>query len=99
MAKWEEIAASKRKQLADSIPQEWRIPASQMPPESQLNVLDWPSTSGFFTPQELEITELTASQLLGQLRSGHKTSEEVTRAFCKRAAVAQQLVHIATSLS
>ncbi|PSK46489.1 hypothetical protein B9Z65_5457 [Elsinoe australis] len=93
MAKWEEIAASKRQQLADSIPQEWRIPASQMPPESQLNVLDWPSTSGFFTPQELEITELTASQLLGQLRSGHKTSEEVTRAFCKRAAVAQQLTN------
>ncbi|KAF4554603.1 Acetamidase-like protein 1 [Elsinoe fawcettii] len=93
MAKWEELAASKRKQLADSIPPEWRIPSEKLPPDSQLDVSSWPDTSGFFTPEELEITDLTASELLPKLASGHYTSEQVTLAFCKRASVAQQLTN------
>ncbi|KAG8629563.1 hypothetical protein KVT40_003428 [Elsinoe batatas] len=93
MAKWEELAASKRQQLADSIPAEWRIPSDQLPPESQLDVTNWPETSNFFTPRELEITNLTASELLPKLASSHYTSEQVTLAFSKRACVAQQLTN------
>lgn len=89
---WEDIAAKKRSELADSIPIEWRVPEKLLPPESQDNVLDWPETSGWFTAEELAITSCNAQELLPQLASGKLKSEVVTRAFCKRACAAQQLV-------
>lgn len=89
---WEDIAARKRSELADSIPPEWRVPKNLLPPESQDNVLDWPETSGWFTAEELAITSCSAQELLPQLASGKVTSEDVTKAFCKRACAAQQLV-------
>ncbi|KAF2152646.1 acetamidase [Myriangium duriaei CBS 260.36] len=93
MSSWESIASSKREALSSSIPPEWRIPASQLPPESQTSVVSWPKDSGFFTSAELEITSLSASELLPRIHSGSYTAENVTRAYCKRAAVAQQLVN------
>jgi amidase len=89
---WEKIAAAKRAALADSIPQEYRIPQQQLPPESQLDITSWPKESGWFTPEELEITGSTASQILEKVASKTWSSEKVTKAFCKRAAAAQQLV-------
>jgi amidase len=90
--KWEKIAAAKRAALAESIPKEYRIPQQQLPSESQLDVTVWPKESGWFSPEELEITDSTASQILQKLASKAWSSEKVTRAFCKRAAAAQQLV-------
>jgi amidase len=91
---WEKIAAAKRAALADSIPQEYRIPQQQLPPESQLDITSWPKESGWFTSEELEITGSTASQILEKVASKTWSSEKVTKAFCKRAAAAQQLVSI-----
>lgn len=93
---WEPIAAKKRQALADSIPQEWRIPENLMPPDSQHDVTGFPEQSGWFTSDELKITGMTASELLPQLASGKLSSEAVTHAFCKRAAAAQQLVRVFT---
>lgn len=89
---WEAISAKKRADLNNSIPAEWRVPSDLLPPESQDNVTTWPKTSGWFTQDELDITELTASELVPKLASGELTSEAVTRAFCKRACAAHQLV-------
>lgn len=89
---WESIAATKRQTLKDSIPAEWVIPAAIFPPEDQLDVTTFPRESGFFTERELEITSISALTILSHLSSGSWTSEEVTKAFCKAAAVAQQLV-------
>lgn len=91
---WEEIGAKKRQQLASSIPAEWRIPPHLQPADDEDDVTGFPERSGgFFTPSELAITSQTASELLPKLASGELTSEAVTRAFCKRAAVAHQLVN------
>lgn len=90
---WEDIGARKRALLSASIPQEWRVPADLLPPASQDDVTAWPATSGWFTEDELKITEQTATQLVAQLISGELQSETVTRAFCKRAAAAHQLVN------
>ncbi|KAF1914417.1 amidase signature domain-containing protein [Ampelomyces quisqualis] len=90
---WEKVAASKRAALADSIPHEYRVPKQQLPPDSQLDVASWPKTSGWFSSEELEITDSTASQILGKIASQTWSSEKVTRAFCKRAAAAQQLTN------
>lgn len=93
MSAWEDIAAKKRQELSDSIPQEWRIPADKLPPDTQLDVTGFPEQSGWFTSEELEITNTPAAQLLEKLKARQWTSEKVTRAFCKRAAAAHQLVH------
>ncbi|KAL7920605.1 amidase signature domain-containing protein [Trichoderma austrokoningii] len=90
---WEELGAKKRSQLLASIPPEWRIPESLLPPESQDDVTTWPETSRWFTRAELDITNLTASELASKLCSGALKSEDVTRAFCKRASAAHQLTN------
>jgi amidase len=89
---WEKVAEAKRAALAASIPQEYRIPTQQLPPESQLDVTSWPKDSGWFSSEELEITDSTASEILQKVALKSWSSEKVARAFCKRAAAAQQLV-------
>jgi amidase len=91
-AQWEKVAAGKRAALAESIPTEYRIPEDKIPPKSQLDVTTWPKESGWFTKKELEITGSTASDILKNIASKAWSAEDVTVAFCKRAAAAQQLV-------
>lgn len=92
MADWEQRAAKKRQALRDSIPSEWIIPAELLPAESVDDVTKFPETSGWFAPEELAITNSSVVDLLPKLASGELKSETVTRAFCKRAAAAHQLV-------
>ena len=89
---WKDISAKKIEALNSSIPQEWRIPQGLLPSADQADVTTWPETSGWFTNDELAITSLTAAELLNKLASGELKSEDVTRAFCKRAVAAHQLV-------
>ncbi|EAT78413.2 hypothetical protein SNOG_14176 [Parastagonospora nodorum SN15] len=89
---WEKVAEAKRAKLAESIPQEHRVPQQHLPPDSQLDVTTWPKESGWFSSEELEITGSTATELLQKIASKTWSSEKVTRAFCKRAAAAQQLL-------
>ncbi|KAI1999000.1 hypothetical protein LOY97_006572, partial [Ophidiomyces ophidiicola] len=88
---WERIAAAKQRKLAAAIPAEWRIPDDLLP--TGPNVLSFPQQSGWFTAHELAITNAGAGAILAQTRSGAWTAEEVTRAFCKRAAAAHQLTN------
>ncbi|KAI1337878.1 amidase [Xylariaceae sp. FL0016] len=90
---WQEIAARKRLDLANSIPEEWRVPSDLLPPQGQDEVMSFPEKSGWFTSDELAITNSTALELLPKLASGELKSETVTRAFCKRAAAAHQLTN------
>ena len=92
MANWERIAAKKREALLQSIPSEWIIPDAIKPPEDQFNFMDFPQKSGWFSDRELDITGRDAVDILAKLRAGEWTSEDVTRAFCKRASAAHQLV-------
>lgn len=89
---WETIAAQKRQALRATIPAEWVIPSDLLPPDSQLDVTNFLKESGWFTKKELEITSTPAPQLLVNIATGSWTSEAVTRAFCKAAAAAHQLV-------
>ena len=51
------------------------------------------------TSQELEITEHTdAAVLLRKLASGQLSTVTVTKAFCRRAAIAQQLIRCCTEM-
>lgn len=89
---WQSIANAKRAALVESIPLEWLVPKDILPHETQTDVTTFPETSGFFTERELEMTSTRIPDLLERIHSQTWTSEEVTKAFCKRAAVAHQLV-------
>jgi hypothetical protein len=85
---WEEIAADKRARLAKTIPAEWKV--QDLPAED--SVFDFPKASGLLSAEELEITGSSATDLVAKLAKGELKSVDVTRAFCKRAALAQQVV-------
>lgn len=89
---WEEVGKKARAKVLEDIPQEWRIPKDKLPPEDQLNVTGFPYSSGLLTETEIAITNALATDIVQQVASGTWTAESVARAFCKRAAIAHQLV-------
>jgi amidase len=95
---WRTIAITHRANLDAQIPTEWRLTAdfrASLPADGRLLQADPIRKSGILTEAELDITEnYSAAQLLQRLKWGDVSSVDVTRAFCKRAAVAGQLVCI-----
>jgi hypothetical protein len=89
---WARKATAKRAALLDSIPSAFRIPANIIPPETQLDVSRFPAESKWFTPEELEIISTSAPALLEKIASKAWSAQDVTKAFCKSAAAAHQLV-------
>lgn len=107
------IAERKQTQRANLIPKEWRIPSATLEEYLQpkgtnnnvnVNVIDVPLKCGIPSPRELHITgDFDAVDLLDMLSKGPQEGgfsvEEVITAFCKRAAVAQQVVSSVTDSS
>jgi len=84
-----EVARGKQDKRAALIPAEWRLPSNQMSTSYGA-----PETYGILTPKELEITgQNDAVDIVDKIASRIYTAKEVTVAFCKRAAIAQQLVN------
>lgn len=91
---FEEVARSKAAERDARIPSEWRL--STPPSANVLDVTYIPGSCGLLTMKELEITERSPSTLVDELAKGEWSAVEVTTAFCKRAAIAQQLVNAIT---
>ncbi|KAI0322719.1 general amidase [Amylostereum chailletii] len=93
---WQEIVADKKKRQAASIPKDWII----TPPSTDvLDVTKIPAECGLLSAKELEITEIAdVDSLLKKLASGELSSVEVTKAYYKRAIVAQQVVNCLTEI-
>lgn len=85
---WEKTATEKRGRIAAAIPKEWRVDVSG----AGDSVMDFPAKSGLLSTRELEITNSSATDLVAKMAAGDLSSVDVTTAFCKRAALAQQLV-------
>ncbi|KAI9668599.1 MAG: hypothetical protein M1831_001038 [Alyxoria varia] len=89
------IAKRKQAERDSRIPAEWKLETP--PPASVLDVRDVPRKSGILSQAELEITEkYDATPLAEAVRSGHLKCVDVTLAFCKRAAIAQQVTNCIT---
>jgi amidase len=96
-ASWKPIARRKQAERESRIPKEWRL--SSPPSSSTLDVRSIPRTSGILSSKELEITETyDATSLAQAIRSGNLTAEQVAIAFCKRAAIAQQVCNCLTEI-
>ncbi|CAG8425969.1 unnamed protein product [Penicillium salamii] len=112
MATQRYVAITQRKQaeLNAAIPKEWRL-SSDLIPEGMLSisqsiaepryqrvgVMEIPRTCGILTARELELTEkFNIRALVSEMSDGRVKAEDVVRAFCKRAAIAQQLTRCLT---
>jgi Asp-tRNA(Asn)/Glu-tRNA(Gln) amidotransferase A subunit family amidase len=94
---WQDIAQRKQAERQSRIPREWLL--SSLPSPSTLDVRSIPRICGILTSKELEITEnYDATSLAEAIRSRSLTAEEVTTAFCKRAAIAQQVCNCLTEI-
>ena len=87
---WQNLAKAKRDSILESIPKEWLIgPIPSV--ETQRDVTgDYICKT--LSNSEIEITETDATGIVNKIASGEWSAEDVTRAFCHRAALAHQLV-------
>lgn len=88
------VAAAKQAARDARIPAQWRLAPEQIPGPEVVDVTGFPAKCGLLSPREVEITETEAVDLLEKLHSASEdawTAVDVTTAFCKRAAIAQQL--------
>ncbi|KAH8819425.1 amidase signature domain-containing protein [Xylogone sp. PMI_703] len=99
---WQELIDKKRAARDALIPTEWRIPPnilSKVSPKAELSAFELLEESKALNARDIEITtQYDASALLNMLASGRISSLEVTKAFCKRAIVAQQLTNCLTEI-
>ena len=102
MSSWKQLVDAKRKSNFEKIPKEWRLPEDllqKVHSNPNANVLNIPITCGILTQKEIDITEAAdATTLLQKLANGDLSAYEVTLAFCKRAAIAQQLLNCLTEI-
>ncbi|KAL2877018.1 hypothetical protein SGCOL_007637 [Colletotrichum sp. CLE4] len=100
MADWEQIARKHRKEQKEKIPSAWLLDNDKLSQlrgvgtaeEGRLIDLQAAKNSGILDSKEIDITEnYTARELVRYLRLGVLSAEKVANAYCKRAAVAQQL--------
>lgn len=70
----------------------WSLAPSKLPAGDVLDISDFPERSGHLSARELEITSTPARAIVANISQGTWTSVEATTAFCRRAALAQQLV-------
>ncbi|KAL9598083.1 MAG: hypothetical protein Q9219_004714 [cf. Caloplaca sp. 3 TL-2023] len=98
-ATWETIRDRKLEEQRSRIPHEWLIPPDELPPDDVEDVTDIPRTCGILSSEEIHITEHhDARGLAAAIRSKRYTAFEVTVAFCKRAAISNQLLSTLTEL-
>jgi amidase len=91
MKQYQAISAKKKAQQYNNIPETWRIATERF--QNVTNVMDVPLTCGLLSETESKITsDYDATALLEKLKARVLSAEQVTVAFCKRAAIAHQLV-------
>lgn len=97
-APWKPTVHHKRSLQLASIPPAWRLPSSSQPPSPQTTI-EIIHSSNILNPQELQWTETAdICALLSHLASREVSSVQLTTAFCKRAAIAQQLTRCLTEI-
>lgn len=86
---WQAISKEKKARQEAAIPKEWRI---KLPADDVIDIRHIPEECGLLTKQEIVITNTDVKTLIAKLASAQWSSVDVTRAFCKRAIIAHQLV-------
>ena len=86
---WKAVAAKRKEDIYSAIPSDYLIPSDLLKGKSFINLYQ---TCGIFTERELLIISLTATNILKGIQDQILTAVEVTKAFCKSAAISHQAV-------
>ncbi|CAG8289766.1 unnamed protein product [Penicillium salamii] len=92
---WEEVSKQAQADLLNSIPAKWRIDAKAFTTVTDVSQI--PKTCGILSSRQIQITELTATELAKHIASRQLRVVEVLDAFAARAAISHQLVNCLTS--
>jgi amidase len=95
MSSWQDICHFKRELQAGNIPYTWRLNPLPTDYKSSIPIIE---SCGILDDEELDITNTDASILVPKLQTGELTAVKVVTAFCKRAAILQQLTKCCTEL-
>lgn len=90
---WKILATQKRESVNALIPSAWRID-TPLPPASEQRDVTGAYIQQYLSAREIEITESDAVGILEKTTTGVWTAREVAVAFCHRAALAHQMVHL-----
>jgi len=91
---WQGISAAKRAKRDSLL--KWEL--DSLPSDDILDVTQVPATCGILDELELQITDSDAELILENIAKGVWLAEAVAVAFCKRAAIAQQLFNCLTEI-
>lgn len=95
---WRTAVIAKRATQRALIPPEWRLSSNALL-DASLSSVETIRASGILSAQELAWTETTdIRELVSGITKGEITSFDLTTAFCKRAAIAQQLTRCLTEI-
>lgn len=95
---WKSAVQQKRAAQLNAIPPSWRLPSTILTPPLP-NTLETIRSCGLLSAEELEWTETNdVTNLLSRLASREVSSVQLTTAFCKRAAIAQQMTKCLTEI-
>lgn len=87
---WEALSKQAQADLLNSIPAKWRIDAEAFTAVTDVSQI--PKTCGILSSRQIQITELTATELAKHIASRQLRAVEVLDAFAARAAISHQLV-------
>ncbi|CZR51505.1 related to general amidase [Phialocephala subalpina] len=91
MQTWQEKARIKVAETNSKIPEKWRLGKDDLVAAKKQRQLAGPFIESFLDGETLEITSHNSVPLLSKITSGHYTALQVTIAFCKRVAIANQI--------
>ena len=89
------IAARVQQRVLNQIPSQWRIPVD-IKSQHTGDARSFITKCGILSDKQVDITRLTASEVLKLIHTGQLKATEVVEAFCARAAIAHQLVNCLT---
>lgn len=89
---WETRAAEKRASTLAKIPREWRLSQTDLARASEQRDVTGPFIEEFLEPQEISIIRMDSVNLVDAIKTGKLSAVEVTKSFCKTAAIAHQIV-------
>jgi amidase len=91
-ASWEAKAAAKRASTLAKIPPEWLLDKKEIEKGLKQRNLTGPFIEQYLSPEEVAIIHQGSTTLVEKIRERELSAVQVTRAFCKTAAIAHQIV-------
>ncbi|KAL8725200.1 MAG: hypothetical protein Q9166_007508 [cf. Caloplaca sp. 2 TL-2023] len=91
---WQAKAKAKVIHLESRIPEEWVLTQAELDKAKQQKNLTGPFLEQYLSDRQVEIIQYDSMQLLEKIKLRQYTAVEVAQAYCKTAAIAQQIVSL-----